>query len=90
MVMDEHVSYGLKAKDLLRRQGYTVEDRWLTSREATDAFKAEHGIGKSGAAEEQQETHPMVATGPSRTRNAAPNSATRYSVREATRLRSYS
>ncbi len=45
MVMDEHVCpYGLKAKDLLRRQGYTVEDRWLTSREATDAFKAEHGV----------------------------------------------
>jgi glutaredoxin len=45
MVMDEHVCpYGLKAKDLLRRQGYTVDDRWLTSREATDAFKAEHGV----------------------------------------------
>ena len=45
MVMDEHVCpYGLKAKDLLRRQGYTVEDKWLTSRETTDAFKAEHGV----------------------------------------------
>jgi glutaredoxin len=45
MVMDEHVCpYGFKAKDLLRRQGYTVEDKWLTSREATDAFKAEHGV----------------------------------------------
>ena len=45
MVMDEHVCpYGLKAKDLLRRHGYTVEDRWLTSREAVDAFKAEHGV----------------------------------------------
>src|SRR5918997_6176169 len=45
MVMDEHVCpYGLKAKDLLRRQGYTVEDKWLTSREATEAFKAEHGV----------------------------------------------
>src|ERR671916_133643 len=45
MVMDEHVCpYGLKAKDLLRRQGFTVEDKWLTSREATDAFKAEHGV----------------------------------------------
>ena len=41
MVMDAHVCpYGLKAKDLLRRQGFTVEDKWLTSREATDAFKA--------------------------------------------------
>lgn len=45
MVMDKHVCpYGLKAKDLLQRQGYRVEDHWLTSREATDAFKAEHGV----------------------------------------------
>jgi glutaredoxin len=45
MVMDQHVCpYGLKARDLLRRQGFTVEDKWLTSREATDAFKAEHGV----------------------------------------------
>ena len=45
MVMDKHVCpYGLKAKDLLRREGYTVDDRWLTTREATDAFKAEHGV----------------------------------------------
>jgi len=45
MVMDQHVCpYGLKAKDLLRRQGFTVEDKWLTTREATDAFKAEHGV----------------------------------------------
>lgn len=45
MVMDKHVCpYGLKAKDLLRRQGFTVEDKWLTTREATDAFKVEHGV----------------------------------------------
>jgi len=45
MVMDKHVCpYGLKAKDLLRRQGFTVEDKWLTTREATEAFKAEHGV----------------------------------------------
>jgi glutaredoxin len=45
MVMDKHVCpYGLKAKDLLRRQGFTVEDKWLTSREATDAFKGQHGV----------------------------------------------
>ena len=43
MVTDKHVCpYGLKARDLLRRQGYTVDDRWLTTRQATDAFKAEH------------------------------------------------
>lgn len=45
MVMYKHVCpYGLKAKDLLQRQGYSVDDHWLTSREATDAFKAEHGV----------------------------------------------
>jgi glutaredoxin len=45
MVMDKHVCpYGLKARDLLQRQGYRVEDHWLTSREVTDAFKAEHGV----------------------------------------------
>ncbi|NYZ61939.1 glutaredoxin family protein [Luteimonas deserti] len=45
MVMDQHVCpYGLKARDLLRRQGFEVEDHWLTSREAVDAFKAEHGV----------------------------------------------
>jgi glutaredoxin len=45
MVMPHHVCpYGLKAKDLLRRSGYEVEDRHLASREATDAFKAEHGV----------------------------------------------
>ncbi len=45
MVMDQHVCpYGLKAKDLLLRQGYEVEDHWLTTREQTDAFKATHGV----------------------------------------------
>ncbi len=45
MVMPEHTCpYGLKAKDLLRRKGYEVEDHWLRTREETDAFKAEHGV----------------------------------------------
>lgn len=45
MVMDKHVCpYGLKAKDLLRREGYTVDDRWLTTRAETDAFKADNGV----------------------------------------------
>jgi len=45
MVMDKHVCpFGLKARDLLRRQGYAVEDHWLRTREETDAFKAEHGV----------------------------------------------
>jgi glutaredoxin len=45
MVMPHHVCpYGLKAKDLLKRSGYEVDDRHLATREATDAFKAEHGV----------------------------------------------
>jgi glutaredoxin len=45
MVMPTHTCpYGLKAKDLLQRRGYEVEDHWLKTREETDAFKAEHGV----------------------------------------------
>ncbi|ODP38953.1 MULTISPECIES: glutaredoxin family protein [Sphingomonas] len=45
MVMDTHVCpYGLKARDLLRRQGYAVEDHWLLTRPETDAFKTEHRV----------------------------------------------
>lgn len=45
MVMPEHICpYGLKAKDLLQRKGYAVEDHWLRTRAETDAFKAEHGV----------------------------------------------
>jgi glutaredoxin len=44
MVMPNHTCpYGLKAKDLLKRSGYEVEDHHLTTREQTDSFKAEHG-----------------------------------------------
>ena len=45
MVMEKHVCpYGLKTKDLLEREGFTVDDHWLTTREETDAFKAEHDV----------------------------------------------
>ena len=45
MMMPTHnCPYGIKAKDLLRRQGYEVEDRWLRTREETEAFKAKHGV----------------------------------------------
>lgn len=45
MVMDKHICpYGLKSKDLLQRQGYEVEDNWLTSREQVDAFKAKYKV----------------------------------------------
>jgi len=45
MVMPEHVCpWGLKARDLLRRHGYAVEDHWLKTREETERFKAQHGV----------------------------------------------
>ncbi len=45
MVTAEHTCpYGLKAKDLLQRSGYDVDDRHLATREETDAFKAQHGV----------------------------------------------
>ncbi|QEE39868.1 MULTISPECIES: glutaredoxin [unclassified Methylobacterium] len=45
MMMPQHTCpYGLKAKDLLERQGFEVEDHWLSTREETDRFKAEHGV----------------------------------------------
>lgn len=36
--------FGLRSRGLLRRKGFEVDDRLLTSREQTDAFKAEHGV----------------------------------------------
>jgi glutaredoxin len=45
MVMPDHLCpFGLKSKSLLLRKGYEVEDHHLTTREETDAFKAEHGV----------------------------------------------
>src|SRR5690349_11908738 len=45
MVMPEHVCpYGLKARHLLRREGYEIDDHWLRTRAETDAFKREHRV----------------------------------------------
>jgi len=45
MVTNDHMCpHGLKSKDLLQRQGFIVDDRHLTSREAIDEFKAKHGV----------------------------------------------
>jgi len=45
MVMPGHTCpCGLKAKDLLERRGYTVDDHPLRTREETDAFNAAHGV----------------------------------------------
>ncbi|MEI4471606.1 glutaredoxin [Frigidibacter sp. MR17.24] len=40
MVMPDHLCpYGLKAKALLERKGYTVHDHWLTTRDETERLK---------------------------------------------------
>ena len=45
MVMEKHVCpWGLKSKDLLEREGFRIDDRWLTTDEATTAFKVENGV----------------------------------------------
>ncbi len=45
MEMSDHMCpYGLKSLDLLKREGYTVEDHPLTSRDEIDAFKARHDV----------------------------------------------
>jgi len=45
MKTEKHICpFGLKALDLLKRKGYTVDDRLLKSREETDQFKKEHNV----------------------------------------------
>jgi glutaredoxin len=45
MVMPDHICpYGLKAKSLLERNGYVVEDRWLKTRAETDSFQQEQHV----------------------------------------------
>lgn len=45
MVTSEHTCpFGLKALDLLKREGYEVDDHKLTSRPQIDAFKETHGV----------------------------------------------
>ncbi|MGY6695535.1 MAG: MauE/DoxX family redox-associated membrane protein [Roseinatronobacter sp.] len=57
MVMPDHLCpYGLKSLDLLKREGFEVEDHPLRSRAEIDAFKAEHGV----------ETTPQVFIGSAR------------------------
>lgn len=45
MVTDKHICpFGLRAKDLLKRKGYEVEDHKLTSRKEVDDFKSKHDV----------------------------------------------
>ena len=45
MVTDEHICpFGIKSLDLLKRQGFEVEDNHITTREETDKFKEKHDV----------------------------------------------
>jgi glutaredoxin 3 len=45
MVLPDHVCpYGVRAKELLEKWGFEVDDRILSSREEVDAFKEEHRL----------------------------------------------
>lgn len=45
MVTPDHTCpYGVKAKALLESEGYEIDERLLTTRADTDAFKQEHGV----------------------------------------------
>jgi len=57
MVMPDHLCpYGLKAKALLERKGFEVEDHHLKTHDETEAFEREHGV----------ETTPQVFIGSAR------------------------
>ena len=45
METDQHICpWGLRSRHLLRREGFTIEDNILTSREEADTFKQEHDV----------------------------------------------
>ena len=45
MVLPDHTCpFGVRAKQILQSEGFTVDDRILRSREEVDAFKAEHDV----------------------------------------------
>jgi len=45
MVMKDHICpFGLKSLDLLKREGFAVEDHWLKTRDETNRFQQAHGV----------------------------------------------
>jgi glutaredoxin len=45
MVLPDHTCpFGVRAKQLLEENGYTVDDRVLQSRQEVDAFEEEQGV----------------------------------------------
>lgn len=48
MVTRDHLCpWGIKAKDLLRRSGYKVDDRHLETKEANERYKREHDVDET-------------------------------------------
>ena len=48
MVLPDHVCpFGVKAAQMLQESGYRVDEHLLQTREAVDAFKAEHGVAST-------------------------------------------
>lgn len=45
MVLPDHTCpYGVAAKEMLEKAGYTIEDNVLSSRDEVDAYKAKEGV----------------------------------------------
>ena len=45
MVLPDHVCpFGVRAKQMLEQEGFTVDDRILRTREEVDAFEEEQGV----------------------------------------------
>ena len=45
MVLPEHTCpYGVRAKQMLEKAGFEVDDRILSSREEVESFKSEQGV----------------------------------------------
>lgn len=45
MVLPDHTCpFGVRAKQLLEKAGFSVDDRILTSRDEVEAFKTEQGV----------------------------------------------
>jgi glutaredoxin len=45
MVLPDHTCpFGVRAKQMLEENGFTVDDRVLKSRDEVEAIKAEHGV----------------------------------------------
>jgi Glutaredoxin and related proteins len=48
MVTPDHLCpWGIKAKDLLKRNGYEVDDHHLESSQANEAYKEKHGVSET-------------------------------------------